>query len=288
MTKNYVASITSAIQAAPSTTTSPDGKTKNQYGTAFDALAAEFPDDFYQLDTAALFDFSSSDPLDRIQKRDNNVIGFPACSTPNTNTALPTDFPKLFTTSTSASSSSSPTSAFPQPPSYTGETRPNFQLQCTDKSKDGFKSLDRRIAMNAINVGCGSGAIKSGRSPVDNFNISQTGYQDGDHSKPSQYVHMVHKWSANQDGCQPMVADWVTVQNSNCGISQDNCQKAMMYILDDCKFLIPPNSKVHTNDHQGDTDTVTEKYGGAVRRNAPNGCIDLNLWSPDGPDLAPM
>lgn len=63
-TVKYVASITAEIQA--SSTMEADGKTKNRYGYAFDALAAEFPADFYPLDTNALLDFSG-DPMETIQ-----------------------------------------------------------------------------------------------------------------------------------------------------------------------------------------------------------------------------
>jgi hypothetical protein len=221
-TIKYVASITSAIEAAPSTTTNPGGNSKNMYGHAFDALAAQFPEDFYQLDTAALLDFSG-EPLDKIQKRD--IIGFPECSTANA--ALPTNLPKLPTTV-----ASKPTFTPPQPPTYTGGARPEFQLQCVNKHMSGVRSVDRRIATDAINLGCGSPIIVS---PVDKFNMSKTGYQDGIRSNPSQYVHMTHKWSENQDGCQPRVLD---PQLKGWGIDWDDCQGTMKFILDNCEF--PP------------------------------------------------
>jgi hypothetical protein len=232
-TVNYVASITSAIEAAPSTTTEPGGQTKNKFGHAFEGLAKQFPEEFYQLDTNALLDFSG-DPIDKIQKRDNSVIGFPACST--TNTALPTDLPKLSTFATSATSKttiSKPTFTPPQPPPYNGGPRPDWQLQCVDKNMAGIKSVDRRIAIDAINLGCGSPTIRW-VAPVDKFNMSKVGYQDGDHSKPSQYVHMTHRYSQNQDGCQPMVPDH---NMPKWGVTWEQCQATMLYILDNCKCL---------------------------------------------------
>ncbi|TGO63423.1 hypothetical protein BCON_0013g00690 [Botryotinia convoluta] len=187
-TVKYVASITAAIQAAPSSTLEPGN--------------------FYQLDRDALLNFSG-DPIEQIQKYDSRIIEFPACSTTSTSTALPTDLPKLYKTSASAASTSTisaskPAFTPPQPPAYNGGCRPDYQLQCMDKYMGGTRSVDRRIALDAINVGCGP---VSTRYAINMANISRTEYQEGDQSKPSQYIHMTHKFSDDQNGCHPVHPD---------------------------------------------------------------------------------
>lgn len=82
---------------------------------------------------------------------------------------IPIDLPKLTTTTDSASGSASrPTYPPPQPPPYLGGWRSDFQLQCTDRNMLGIKTMDRRIATDAITLRCGSPLIVS---PVDKFNI---------------------------------------------------------------------------------------------------------------------
>ncbi|RDL34329.1 uncharacterized protein BP5553_07457 [Venustampulla echinocandica] len=275
-TVKYVASITSAIEALPSATENPD-KTKNKFGHAFEALTKEFPEEFYNLDEKALFDFSG----DALQiKRDNAVIGFPACST--TKAPTPTDFPTLSKTCVTstvfdckwiyrqvtniadcptttvntlpASCTVKPTFTPPKPPAYTGGARPEFTWQCINKNMAGIKPVDRRIASDAINLGCGSEMIET---PPGNWDGSQIGWEDGIRTKSSQYLHMTHHWSDNQDGCKPK-------PKSLSGIPYKDCQHAQLLIIDNCN-----------------TDTVTEKYGGAGRWNSPIGCIDFEIWSPD-------
>ncbi|KAF7930544.1 uncharacterized protein EAE98_004944 [Botrytis deweyae] len=93
--------------ATPSTPLEPGEQVKNKYVEAFDALAGASPVGFDQLDINAPLDLSG-DPIEQIQKRNGNIIGFTACSTTSTSTAFLTDFPKLSKTSASAASTSTP------------------------------------------------------------------------------------------------------------------------------------------------------------------------------------
>jgi len=89
---------------------------------------------------------------------------------------------------------------------------------------------------------------------------SKVGWQDGDRSKPRQYIHMTHKYSENQGGCQSMISDH---DNAKWGIDWDDCQGTMKYILDNCESPSWASRILLTT--TGDTDTVTSKYSGAVR-----------------------
>ncbi|TGO29816.1 hypothetical protein BPAE_0011g00220 [Botrytis paeoniae] len=161
-----------------------------------------------RIDTDALLNFSG-DSIEQIQERDGSVIGLPACLTTSTSTALPTDLTKLSKTSASvasASTTSASKSAFTprQPPAYNGGCRPDYQLQCMDKNMGGTRSVYRRIALDAINLGCGP---VNTRHTINVANMSRTGCQDGDQSKSSQYIHMTHKLSDGQNVCHPLHPD---------------------------------------------------------------------------------
>ncbi|TGO33950.1 hypothetical protein BHYA_0219g00070 [Botrytis hyacinthi] len=167
---------------------------KNKYAKAFDALAGASPEDFYQLNRDASLDFSGN-PIEQIQKRDGNVIGFNACSTTSTSIALPTDLLKFSKTSVSAASTSTPrfskpASMPPQPPAYNGRCRPDYQLPCMGKNMGGIRSVDRRIALDAISVIC---------VPVKTKMKIK--------SKPSQYIHMSNEFSDDQNGYHSLHPD---------------------------------------------------------------------------------
>lgn len=293
------------------TLTEAGGQEKNKFGRAFDAINAAFPDEHWVLDTASLLDFSG-DAIETIQKRDSPIIGFPGCDNPPPD---PTNLPKL--TSVPKPPAPKPTFTVPTPPDHPGGDRPDFAHTCIDKNMEGIKSTDRSILTEAISLGCGSRMIVS---PV-NFNMSKERISN-QYPFDRVYIHMTHKYSDNQDGCMPQVlnsdpkldskGNWDPLAPRR-GINFDDCQNTMMYIVDNCEYssyISPaavksihqcPLLKKVILDHEwqsvyeqrtdyflGNTDTVTEKWGGAMRWNSPTGCMDFYLWIPTEPDLVPL
>ena len=91
--------------------------------------------------------------------------------------------------------------------------------------------MDRRLASDAINLGCGSEMIKT---PAGNWDGSMKGWLPGDKDRgePGQFVHMVNKWGPNQDGCNPQILDDYT--NTLAGVFYKDCQAAQIHIIDEC------------------------------------------------------
>jgi len=255
----YVASITSAIAAAPSATENPD-KSKNKYGHAFQALEKKFPEGYYDLDEAAIFDFSG-DPLPF--KRDN-PIGLPACSitsSPST-TALPSDLPKLSnscvtssefncqwiykpatntadcptTTVTTMSPSCTPDwkppFVAPKVPPHPDGLRDKYTKQCIDHNMAGINSMDRTFALQAIYDGwmaMQSRPVPPAPSGGMGVNFLNTSWAGSD-----EYVHMVMSWSDDQSGCNNKPMD--PNGDHHIGLVWPDYRDAMSFIIENCGF----------------------------------------------------
>lgn len=291
-TIKYVASITAEIQAAPSSTTEPGGQTKNQYGHAFDALAAEYPTDtFYQLDTNALLDFSG-DPIDTIQKR-GNVIGFPACTAPPTSTALPTDLPKLSKQCESSSvvncqwifspvtnTADCPTTTVTTLPATcnaaktTPTARPQFSQTCTPRDGKAV-GFPRTQALDAADKVCTPGQssfpMYNSDTMIPDKGPIAMGVAYGGGSAGSILYSLSLQWSQDQTGCSARGSSHVSVQD---------CKNVFQSAVDNCKsdlFAFEDKGLIYWT---GDPSTTDQKYGSKpMTWSSPNGCIDVTIWA---------
>ncbi len=92
------------------------------------------------------------------------------------------------------------------------------------------------------------------------------------------------QYSDDQTGCSP---------KSSYVPSRDECIQSLMQAMDDCEFLeghLPIFlTKWNMADKKaGQTDSVTQKIGGIMKKSTPSGCVDYVISAPLSPELPPI